>query len=162
MHIVVQVEAEATREERRAHRKASKKQAQSEKHSLGPLKARAQRRAAFPLRWLPSRLPAAGSATAAAALPAASAILSNFGPARPAPAARSLHICRRPLQSRWPLSRLDIYAYSLPNPPSISACFPLRSRTVRRRVRPRDHMQCGLRRTDSSPRCRCVCVCLCV
>ena len=30
-----------------------------------------------------------------------------------------------------PLSRLDTCADSFPNPPSISACFPLRSRTVR-------------------------------
>ena len=123
-----------------------------------------QRLARPPAAVTPAASPAAGSATAAAA-PAASAILSNFGPARPAPGAR-LHIRRRPLPSRlrhlWPLSRLDTKNDSLPNPPSISACFLLRSRTVRRRLRPRDQMPRCLHRTDSSPRCQCVCVCVCV
>ena len=50
-------------------------------------------------RARPAASPAAGRAVAAAALPAASVIQLKFWPALPVPAARPLHICRRPLPS---------------------------------------------------------------
>ena len=53
-----------------------------------------QRLARPPAAVSPPASPAAGSETAAVALPAAYALLSYFGPARPAPAARPLHAKR--------------------------------------------------------------------
>ena len=68
-----------------------------------------QRLARPPEAITPAASPAAGSATAAAALPAASAILSNFGQALPALPARPLHISRYPLPSRLRPTFLSIF-----------------------------------------------------
>ena len=91
-----------------------------------------QRLARPPAAVVNAASPATGGEAAAAALPAACAIRSNFGPARPAPATRPLHICRRPPPSRFSgrFRRASPAAFStdadsMPNSLSISTRFQL-------------------------------------